>query len=279
MKKQKLCDSEITQAALIKMFKIIVFNVNKHWAHATNLEDNVRFIGEDLHEQVLSEYLKLSESHKNATYLSQNSVSLFITEISNWMKDETIKKMKEHENYTLLLDEATDESNRSELSLIAHVVESGEVHNLFLNLLELCRFDAESIFKTVEAFLIRENLEITKVRLSGMDGCSTMAGIYHGVQSYFEQCSGYLVYMHCRNHRFAFCFTHLVSKHDDFVKFDSLLLNLYLLWKNSSVKSNIFEEVQNAYGLKSLKLIKAMTIRWLSHGKAAEREYLIATKL
>ena len=30
-----------------------------------------------------------------------------ITEISNWVKDETIKKMKEHENYTLLLDEAT----------------------------------------------------------------------------------------------------------------------------------------------------------------------------
>ena len=25
----------------------------------------------------------------------------FITKISNWMKDETIKTMKEHENYTL----------------------------------------------------------------------------------------------------------------------------------------------------------------------------------
>ena len=52
--------------------------------------------------------LKLSESHKNAIYLLQNSVSLlFITEISNWVKDETIKKMKEHKNYTLLLDDAT----------------------------------------------------------------------------------------------------------------------------------------------------------------------------
>ena len=156
----------------------------------------MRFIGEDLHEQILSEYLKLSESHKNATYLSQNSVSLFITEISNWMKDETIKKMKEHENYTLLLDEATDESNRSELALITRVVESGEAHNPFLSLLELRRCDAESVFKTAEAFL-----EISNVRFSGMDGCSTMAGTYHGVRSYFEQCSGHLVYIHCRNHR------------------------------------------------------------------------------
>ena len=216
----------------------------------------MRFIGEDLHEQILSEYLKLLESHQNATYLLENSGSLFITEISNWMKDETIKKMKEHENYTLLLDEATDESNRSELALIARVVESGEAHNPFLSLLELRRCDAESIFKTAEAFL-----EISNVRFSGMDGCSTMAGTYHGVRSYFEQCSGHLVYIHYRNHRLALCFTHLIPKYDDFVKFDSLLLNLYLLLKNSTVKSNIFEEVQNACELKSLKLITVVTTR------------------
>ena len=63
--------------------------------------------------------------------------------------------MKEHENYTLLLDEAIDESNRSELSIIVRIVESDEVHNLVLSLLELCRSDAESIFKAVDAFLIR----------------------------------------------------------------------------------------------------------------------------
>ena len=103
MKKQKLCESEITEAALIKMFKITVFIVKKHWAHTTNFEDTVRFIGEDLHEQILSEYLKLSESHKNATHLSHNSVPLFITEKINWMKDETIKKMKEHKNYTFVI--------------------------------------------------------------------------------------------------------------------------------------------------------------------------------
>ena len=71
------------------------------------------------------------------------------------MKVEAIKKMKEHENYTLLLDEAIDESNRSELSIIVRIVESDGVHNLVLSLLELCRSDAESIFKAVDAFLIR----------------------------------------------------------------------------------------------------------------------------
>ena len=58
-----------------------------------------------------------------------------------------------------------------------------------------------------------------------MNGCSTMTGIYHGVQSYLEQWSGHLVYIHYRNRSLAFCLTHLIPKYDDFVKFDSLLLN------------------------------------------------------
>ena len=104
-----------------------------------------------------------------------------------------------------------------------------------------------------------------------MDGCSTMAGVYHGVRSYFEQYSRHLVYNHCHSHRLALCFTHLIPKYYDFVKFDRLLLNLYLLLRNSTVTSNIFEEVHNAYGLKLLKLMKAVTTRWLSHRKAVQR--------
>ena len=98
-----------------------------------------------------------------------------------------------------------------------------------------------------------------------------MTRIYHSVRSYFEQCSRHLVYIHYRNHRPALCFAHLIPKYDDFVRFDSLLLNLYLLLKNITLKSNIFEEVQSAYGLKSLEPIKAVTTRWLSNRKAVER--------
>ena len=158
-----------------------------------------------------------------------------------------------------------------DLSLIARVVENGETKNHFLSLLELRRGYAESIFKTVEAFMDKENLHMKKVQFSGIDGCSTMAGIYNGVWAYFEKVCGFLMYIHCRNHQLALCFTHLVPKYEDFVKFDSLLLNLFLLLKNSDMKSNIFEEVQNAYGLKMLKLIKAVVTHWLSHGRAAER--------
>lgn len=48
-------------------------------------------------------------------------------------------------------------------------------------------------------------------------------------------------------------------------------MNLYLLLKHSSIKQSIFQEVQNAYELRALKLIKAVVTRWLSHGKAVQR--------
>jgi hypothetical protein len=39
-----------------------------------------------------------------------------------------------------------------------------------------------------------------------------------------------------------------------FENFDGLLLNLYLLLKNSSVKSSIFNEIQQSYDLPSLRV-------------------------
>ena len=66
-------------------------------------------------------------------------------------------------------------------------------------------------------------------------------------------------------------FSHLIPWHKPFKNFDGLLLNLYLLLKNSSAKTSIFNEIQQSYNQPSLKLIKAATTRWLSHGRAAQR--------
>ena len=104
-----------------------------------------------------------------------------------------------------------------------------------------------------------------------MDGCSTMSGEHNGVRSLFERSTNHFTYIHYQNHLLALCFAHLIPQFEDFKKFNGLLLNIYLLLKNSSMKQAIFDEVQKAYELTSLKLIKAAVTRWLSHGKAAQR--------
>ena len=96
---------------------------------------------------VLKEYLTLTDSHKNATYITANTVKQFIKIISEWMKKNTVNELKTCNEFTLLLDESTDEANRSELSLIVRMIKDGKIENHFLDLLQLNRGDAETIFE------------------------------------------------------------------------------------------------------------------------------------
>ena len=51
-KRLVLRESDIIEQALIKLLKITVSMVKKHWAHIKNYEDFLKFIGNDLNEKV-----------------------------------------------------------------------------------------------------------------------------------------------------------------------------------------------------------------------------------
>ena len=101
--------------------------VKKHWADTYNYEDFVCFVSFDLADAILNEYMTYGESHKNATYLSANTVVQFVKVISDWMKEETLEEIKKCQNFTLLLNESTGESYRSELCLQVRIVKDGEI--------------------------------------------------------------------------------------------------------------------------------------------------------
>ena len=148
-----LQESDITDNAIIKLLKITAFLMKNHWAHSTNYEDFVRFVGNSLEEEILHEYLKYAESHKNATYLSQKTVTQFIQVISKWMLDEILSEVKDCEHFSILMDESTDEANRSELSAFCRLVKDGVIKNHFMELIPLSRCDAQSIYASVTKFL------------------------------------------------------------------------------------------------------------------------------
>ena len=131
-----------------------------------------------------------------------------------------------------MLDESTDEANRAEFAVIARIVHSnGDVENHFLNLLQLKRCNALSIFTAVYDYLKKKDIEILRIRLSGMDGCSTMFREHHGVTTHFKENCFHHSSIHSRNLRLARCLSHLIPFHTNFETFDGLLLNLFLLLK------------------------------------------------
>ena len=69
-KMKKLKELDITQEALLKLIQITKFLKKKH------REEFVQFIGVELGEKVIVEYLKYAESHKNPIYLSTSIVTV-----------------------------------------------------------------------------------------------------------------------------------------------------------------------------------------------------------
>ena len=110
-KKGHIRDSQTTNLVFIKLLKITVYVVKKHQAHTTSYGHLVNFAGNDLEEPALKEYLLLIENRKNALHFSTTAVNTFL--YLNCMKENTMKIIREHEDFTIMVYEATDESNRS----------------------------------------------------------------------------------------------------------------------------------------------------------------------
>ena len=110
-KKGHIRDSQTTNLVFIKLLKTTVYVVKKHQAHTTSYGHLVRFAGNDLEEPALKEYLLLIENRKNALHFSTTAVNTFL--YLNCMKENTMKIIREHEDFTIIVYEATDESNRS----------------------------------------------------------------------------------------------------------------------------------------------------------------------
>ena len=75
--------------------------------------------------------------------------------------------------------------------------------------------------------------------------------------------------MNCRSHRVALCLVHLLKKYHEIESLDKLLLSLWKLFEYSSVKQAGFENAQIVDDLKPLKILKACTTRWLTHGETS----------
>lgn len=79
------------------------------------------------------------------------------------------------------------------------------------------------------------------------------------------------IYINCRNHRLALCFKHIRDLFPWLETIDTLLLGLWKAFHYSSKNRYILTEIQKAYGMKALSIVKAALTRWLSHGAACRR--------
>ncbi|XP_060564714.1 uncharacterized protein LOC132723924 [Ruditapes philippinarum] len=117
---------------------------------------------------------------------------------------------------------------------------------------------------------LQEFLNLIVVTILNVTGFNLII-IITGLQRRFRHHVPYQLYLNCRNHKLALCVKHLMLSFPVLQDVDSLLLSVWKLFHYSPQKYVIFMDVQKAYGLKNLKMIRAAATRWLSHGRACRR--------
>ena len=92
------------------------------------------------------------------------------------MKEKTLEEIKKCQDFMLLLEESTDESDRSELYLQVRIIKQGRIQNHFLELLQLRQGDALTIID----FFEKNVVDLKRTRFAGMDGCILIAAEHNG---------------------------------------------------------------------------------------------------
>ena len=98
--------------------------------------------------------------------MTPNTVKQFVIVIENWMREKTLETIKSCNYVTFMLDESTDESNRSELSFIFRIVNNWIIEKHLFDLIQLQRIDAETFFKSFKTNLCDSGVEIPRMKFT-----------------------------------------------------------------------------------------------------------------
>lgn len=250
------------------LLKTLYFMVRKKWDNTDNLEELLKFLGNDLEFTCLREHLKKSD----ITYLSAGSVDQLLTCISNKIESDTLNTLNNEVCFAIMADETCDEGNLEQFAVYCKIAYEGSTEH-YLGIIQVENNTAEGLMTALSDFLIAKGIGIKKAMFVAFDGCNTVSGSVKGVQRLFTHQSVFLLYVNCRNHKLALCFKHLIKKYKEVQETDSCLVSFSNLFEYSAQRSNIVRNVQNVKGQTVLMPVKPSVTRWLSHKNCCIRMF------
>ena len=150
-------------------------------------------------------------------------------------------------------DEFVNEAGRSQLTiLVLRYVDSitHEPKEEFVCITKLCTAKtSEAVITELESMFLEKSNDKTKICFLGLDGTNTTSSERKGLQRRIRHVSPFAIYMNCCNHPCVLC----------------------LVFECSMVKQAVFENAQMVDDMKPLKILKACTMRWLTHGETSAR--------
>jgi len=206
-------------------------------------------------------------------HLSSKSISKIILAISQVMTHDLLKEIKDSEYIGILVDESKDVSDKEILLLYIRYLDKKTFQSkeVFLNLFELEKTDASTIYSALKKYLIDQNLW-NKIKFLCTDGAKVMLSDKNGVAGKFKKDIPDLSSFHCLCHQEALALKHTYQHFPEFQNFNKTLFSVISYFDNSPKKLVILQTTQNNLEYENIyKLITAKEVRWNSFFYATNR--------
>ena len=225
----------------------------------------------DAGDVILREHL-LNASH-NATYISPRIQNEIIEGIGKIFRKKIAAEVRQSGFFTILADETRDASKTDQLTLCLRYVTSKDdqkaITEKFLMFCEIPDRTGRGLARQILETLKAENIDVTKMRGQGYDGCSAMSGEFKGVQAVIKDSIPEALYLHCASHCLNLVIAH-ATKNGVIRNTVSTIGNVCAFITRSTGRIAILEEkVMLLFDSSKARRLKPLcTTRWVESHKA-----------
>ncbi|XP_057296257.1 52 kDa repressor of the inhibitor of the protein kinase-like [Hydractinia symbiolongicarpus] len=150
----------------------------------------------------------LLKCNKNSSYISKTSQNEIINCCADIITENIVSEVKKNKFFTIIADEASDTSNKEQLSLVLRYVDSNfDIKEDFIRFLHCKEGLSGSALASIIPKALSDDLvlNVQDCRGQGYDGAGAVAGRINGLSAHILRINRKAIYTHCHSHRLNLC--------------------------------------------------------------------------
>ena len=199
----------------------------------------------------------------NAKYISNTIQNEVLECLSDMVREEIIKEVKESKVFSVIADETKDLKKKEQLSLVLRYYYNGAVHESFLDFQRASELDAVGISQKIVQCLERYGLEYKSNLVGqGYDGAAVMSGRCSGVAARIKAEVKHAFYIHCNAHCLNLVIVDSVKAVPEVDCFFSLLQKMCVYMSGSYIHERWLSVQKDMYKAAPRELQRLSDTRW-----------------
>ena len=198
--------------------------------------------------KLLSKYDPVMASHlervvtnpRSVSYLSHDSQNEFINILAKKVRDIILAEIRNAKYFDILFDTTPDISHKEQASEVIRYVKidydkgNVEVHETFIDFIEIEKKDAASLENVILEKLVKDDLPFENCRAQSYDNAAVMSGHLTGVQARLLNKNAKAIFINCDNHSLNLAGVHAAKVDPSIVTFFGTVEQIYVFFSSST---------------------------------------------